>query len=300
MKRFYIAVLLFMLPIFVFMGGAEYAVRQIPNEYKYKNDWMNQHAEEVETLILGSSHAYDGINPDCLGKNAFNLAFPGQTLKFDNYLFFRWVNCYKNLRTVILPISYFSFFYLDMDQIRETYYSLYMAYPSSVIELEMLCYGPLKIKIEQYIEEKNISCHKNGWARKSLSDKDMANWGKDYITASVVRKQTVDSWDCIKPNYCLISEIASYCQKHGIKFVMVALPHTKGYNQHLDEKQLSKTLSLVSSLKQQYGLDFYDYREDSRFVDEDFFDESHLSDVGAEKFTKILMNDMSHNNYMEN
>lgn len=50
MKQFYLSVVLFMFPIFVFMGGAEYAVRQIPNEYKYKNNWMDQHAEEVETL----------------------------------------------------------------------------------------------------------------------------------------------------------------------------------------------------------------------------------------------------------
>lgn len=275
-------------------GGAEYVVRQIPNEYKYKNDWMDQHAEEVETLILGSSHALDGINPDYLGENTYNLAFPGQTLKFDNYLFFRWANCYKNLRMVILPISYFSFFFLDMDQIRETYYSLYMAYPSSTIELEMLCYGPLKSKIEQYLEEKSNNYQTNGWARKSLSDKDMVNWKKDYITASVVRKQTVDSWDCIIPNYCLISEIASYCKMHGIKFVLVTLPHTKEYNNYLRKKQLDKTMSLILSLQHQFSLEFFDYREDDRFVDDDFFDESHLSDIGAEKFTKILMYDLQH------
>ena len=59
--------------------------------------------------------------------------------------------------------------------------------------------------------------------------------------------------------------------------------------------QLSKTMSLVLSLTQQYNLDFFDYREDGRFVDDDFIDQSHLSDVGAEKFTKILMNDLQLN-----
>ena len=105
MKRFYLAVLLFVTPIFVFMGGVEYAVRQIPNEYKYKNDWMDQHAEEVETLILGSSHAYDGINPDFLGKNAFNLAFPSQTLKYDHHLFFRWADRLRKLKKEKISLS---------------------------------------------------------------------------------------------------------------------------------------------------------------------------------------------------
>lgn len=275
------------------MGGAEFSVRQIPNEYKYKNDWMNQHAEEVETLVLGSSHAMDGINPDYLGKNAFNLAFPSQTLKYDSFLFFKWANRYKNLKTVIFPISYFSFFFSDMEQIREIYYSIYMGYPPSW-KLEMLCYGPFKTKVAQYKEGKEIECQKNGWTCRLLSDKDTANWNKDYITVSLVRKQTADSWDWIGSNYSYLSEMVSYCKGHGIRFVMVALPHTKGYNHHLDKKQLGKTLSLVFSLKHRYCLDFFDYREDSRFVDDDFIDQSHLSDVGAEKFTKILMNDLQH------
>ena len=75
-----------MLPIFVFVGGAEYAVRQIPNEYKYKNDWMDQHAEEVETLIMGSSHAMFGINPAFIDGVAFNLGLPSQSLKYDLFL----------------------------------------------------------------------------------------------------------------------------------------------------------------------------------------------------------------------
>ena len=294
MRRFYIAVILFMLPVFVFMGGAEYVVRQIPNDYKYKNDWLEHHAEEVKTLVLGSSHALDGINPDFLGKNAFNLAFPSQTLKYDHYLFFRWAHRFKTLKMVIFPISYFSFFFSDMEQIRETYYSIYMDYPAPSIDLEMLCYGPYTAKIGHYKEGRAIECQKNGWACRSLSDKDMANWNKDYITASLIRKQTADSWKWIDSNYSYLSEMASYCKNHGIRFVMVALPHTKRYNQHLDKKQLGKTLSLTSSLKQQYSLDFFDYREDCRFVDDDFIDQSHLSDVGAEKFTKILMNDLQH------
>lgn len=294
MKQFYTSVILFMLPIFVLMGGAEYTVRQIFNEYKFKNDWMDQHAEEVETLILGSSHAYDGINPDCLGKNAFNLAFPSQTLKYDYYLFFRWAHRFKNLKTVIFPVSYFTFFFSDMEQIRETYYSIYMGYPATSIELEMLYFGPFIAKMGQYKEGRPIECQKNGWACRSLSDKDMTNWNKDYITASLVRKQTADTWEWISSNYSYLSEMASYCKKHGIKLVLVALPHTKGYNQHLDKKQLGKTLSLVSSMQHLYHLDFFDYREDSRFVDDDFIDQSHLSDVGAEKFTKILLNDLLH------
>ena len=65
-----------MLPIFIFMGGAECFVRRQPNIYKYKNDWMEQYAEEVETLIVGNSFAMNGIIPD----SAFEKIFYYQIL----------------------------------------------------------------------------------------------------------------------------------------------------------------------------------------------------------------------------
>ena len=104
MKRFYLAIVFFVLPIFVLMGGAEFAVRQIPNEYKYKNDWMEQHAEKVETLVLGNSHTAEGLNPSLFGKESFSLAIPGQSYLFCRYLFFKWADRYQHLKVVIMPV----------------------------------------------------------------------------------------------------------------------------------------------------------------------------------------------------
>ena len=151
MRRFYIAVILFVLPIFVFMSGAEFAARQIPNYYSYKYNWMDQHAEEVETLILGSSHSLNSIIPRYFGEKSFNLALPGQTLKYDAYLFFRWADRCKKLKLVILPISYFSFFMDHSEWIGETYSKIYLKSPFhsdfSRYNLEMLDFKSLHSKI---------------------------------------------------------------------------------------------------------------------------------------------------------
>ena len=68
------------------MGGVEYAVRQIPSFYKYKNEWMNRNADRVETLIYGSSHGMNGINPSYIDGLAFNLGLMSQSLKYDAFL----------------------------------------------------------------------------------------------------------------------------------------------------------------------------------------------------------------------
>ena len=47
--------------------------------------------------------------------------------------------------------------------------------------------------------------------------------------------------------------------------------------------------SFVAFLKQKYpNVEYYDYSTDKRFVDEDFKDASHLTNIGANKFSKII------------
>jgi hypothetical protein len=292
MRRFYLLLLIFIFPICVFMGLMELYVRNLPNIYKYKNDWMERHAEEVETLVLGSSHTLGGINPEYLDGCSFNLANQSQTLKYDHFLFFKWADRYKKLKVVILPISYFTFFFSDMEQIRKVYYTIYMDYPNTLPDLEMLYYLPLKIKINQFMKGEGIGCCKNGWARRLLSGKDYQLWNKDYVTKLLVHKQTAKSWKWTECNYNYVCEMASYCRNHGIRLVLVAPPHPIVYNRYLSKKQLAKTDSILMRLQRDYSIEYHDYRCDNRFVDDDFIDQSHLSEIGAGKFTKRIAKDI--------
>lgn len=292
MKRFYINILFFVLPVFALIGGGEMYVRSLPNIYKYKNNWMEQHAKEVETLVLGSSHALDGINPEYVEGCSFNLANQGQTLKYDHFLFFKWADRYKKLKVVILPISYFTFFFSDMEQICKVYYTIYMDYPNTPPDLEVLYYLPLKTKINHIMKGEGIGCCKNGWARRLLSGKDYQLWNKDYVTKFLVHKQTAKSWEWMECNYNYVCEMASYCRDHGIRLVLVSPPHTKEYNRCLSKKQLAKTDSILMRLRRHYSIEYHDYRCDNRFIDDDFIDQSHLSEIGAEKFTNLLKSDL--------
>ena len=296
MKRFYIAVLMFMLPIFVFMGGAEYAVRQIPNYYSYKYNWMDKHAEEVETLVLGSSHSLNGIIPRYLGENSFNLALPGQTLKYDAYLFFKWTDRYKNMKLVILPISYFSFFMDHSEWIGETYSKIYLKSPFhsdfSQYNLEMLEFKPLHSKIylwrtgnEEYVKER-------GWLPMYLKNKNKSTWNLEHNNIHGVKEHTMKSWEFVDNNYKLVSSIIEYCNKNGIKIALITTPQYKDYNIHLDKAQLGKMYELIRDLQREHGVLYLNYLQDDRFCADDFYDSSHLSEIGAEKFTRILKYDL--------
>ena len=49
---------------------------------------------------------------------------------------------------------------------------------------------------------------------------------------------------------------------------------------------------LTRQFQQANNLIYLDYLKDPRFIANDFFDSNHLSDIGAEKFTKILNEDI--------
>ena len=48
----------------------------------------------------------------------------------------------------------------------------------------------------------------------------------------------------------------------------------------------------IQTLQQKYGLEYYNYMTDERFVAEDFGDSDHLNTQGAKKFSRILKDEV--------
>ena len=107
MKRFLLRTFLFLLPLALLLVGGELVLRLQPNAAKAKDNAMRLTGNLIDTLILGSSHAYYGLCPEIFGRNAYNAAQVSQTLKYDEFI----LNHYAlpRLRTVVLTMSDFSF-----------------------------------------------------------------------------------------------------------------------------------------------------------------------------------------------
>ncbi len=83
MKKYLIRTLFIGFPIALFLLIGELALRNIPNDYSLKRDYLDKNAQNLKTLVLGSSHFYRGVNPDFLEQPAFNAAMVSQTLDYD-------------------------------------------------------------------------------------------------------------------------------------------------------------------------------------------------------------------------
>ena len=59
----------------------------------------------------------------------------------------------------------------------------------------------------------------------------------------------------------------------------------------MTERGIKEMQACVDTMRSVYPeLEYRNYLADSRFTDDDFLNSSHLSEVGAEKFTKIIRN----------
>ena len=92
MKKFVRSFVAFLVLLLIIIPIIELGIEILPSNIKYKKDWMLKNSKRVEILILGHSHAFQGINPLEFDNYAFNLADHGQGLAIDKFLTDKYSN----------------------------------------------------------------------------------------------------------------------------------------------------------------------------------------------------------------
>lgn len=300
MRRFIIYTSLFSLIVLFTLGSGEYIIRRLPNPYKHKHQWMLHNASRVECLVMGSSHTYYGISPTHFGPNTFNLANVSQNPKYDYLLLEKHIPMCTQLQSVIVPISYFTFFDKSLEEGDEWFYAInYKVYMDidehphwSKYNFELSNRPAYSGKLQSYLSGKTLPiCDSLGFGLEyTMAAKDHALWEKNaYMTAS---RHTAGDGEMYHENETYLRRIAELCRDNDIRLILITTPTWHAYHQLLDKRQLQKTYEIIAQLCHDYALPYLDYLKDPRFVEEDFYDCDHLSDVGAQKFTALLRDEL--------
>lgn len=305
MKKFLTYCLLFVFLLLVLSIPLEYLIRQIPNPYSYKYEWMQKNAKDVEILVFGSSHAMYGIRPQYLEGKAFNLAFESQTLAYDYFLLNYFSDKYSNLKTIVLPISYFTLFFRfeDLDSWWKCrYHHIYMDcqyHPYSLkYKLELAHFPSAFQKLKTFLKKKFTNQNLNlideyGWGNTySFSKRDTINITNTKKVLQTINWQTTEDWSHIDEIISSLEDIISFCRTRNIRLCLITTPTWHTYYDNLEPKQLFKMSQLIDSISKKNNLPYLNYMKDSRFTFDDFYDNSHLNDIGATKFSKILDKDI--------
>ena len=251
MKNFLLKILFYTLPIVLVAVGLELYVESIPNSYIYKRTYMEQHAAEIKTLILGSSYAYDGVDPNVLDA-AFNLANSSQCFEDDYRLLLRYIVHLDSLQRVILPISYGSLQMVSSSN-RRGYYTIYMdLYPRwPISKYSFECFNlelMTKKIIKQTLREDLVRCDSLGQRIGHTLDTRSADWQDTEKLVANDRFVRSAAQPYIAENTQWLNQMAELCAGKGVTLCLVAMPVLSDYRQGMPPEQIALMEQVLFSM----------------------------------------------------
>lgn len=303
MKKVLIVVLGISFCFLFLITSFEYFLRAIPNDFNTKQFFLNKNRDNIQVLILGSSHAFVGINPNELDQKAFNLAYSSQTLDLDEKLFNRYKNELPQLKNVIIPVSYFSYVLALEDgnaanKIKNynVYYHLYSHTFRLNNQFEVF-HQPLMSNFSDFKDFRSnptfqLTVDSTGYINKRYIKPNL-DWEESAIHATNSHSKNMNenlTQKRIIQNQKSLKNIISWCNDHQVKVILVSTPTTDVYIQNLDSLQYNHWRETTAFISKKYSnviwLNYLDHN--NFFTSDDFQNADHLSEKGAAKMTRLI------------
>lgn len=296
MRRFLFNIVIFSAIIILLLVIGEIVVRNLPSSYSTKHNELINQRSKINTLILGSSHSYYGLIPEVLGDSVFNLANISQSNEYDYALLKQYIDTLPNLKTIILPISYFTYRdpQLEDDPTEWRYvvkYKTRMKLPThsdfSLYNLELYDFDGYTAQLSNFIFKRpsNMSSSSGFGLGYTLDNKNPA-WKENILHRA--NMTTFENPGRFPEVLEVQKKILQLAQGKNIEVLLITTPVYKEYFENLDRNQENEMRAGIDTLKRKFNVKYFDFMRDNRFNDDDFFDSDHLSEIGARKFSQIL------------
>ena len=287
MPTFLKKIVLYLLPIVILAIGLEVYVESIPNSYTYKRQYMEQHAPDIQTLVLGSSYAYDGIDAEFL-PSAFNLANSSQCFEDDYRLLAQYLPQMDSLQTVILPLSYSSLQMVSSSN-RRVYYTIYMdiypRWPLSKYSFECCNLELMLKKITKYLlNEDLVRCDSLGQRIGHTLAARPEDWQDTQALVSNDRFVGPAAMPYVEENILWLQQLADLCEGRGLKLCLLAMPVLEEYRLAMPQEQIARMECVMQQMADTYPhVQVLDYQSWGR--SDDFYNATHLNTDGAKRLT---------------
>lgn len=256
-----------------------------PTNNLYKQHYIEQHGEEISTLILGHSQTAHGINPWNLGDSVFNMAEPSRIPYYDKEILVRNIKDLPNLKTVIYPLNYYLspwICYFSQESceqlVNEYQHSMGINPPH-----EFAC-QPFGTTLRRLFSFKNyinkINCDSLGY----ISLGNIVGDGIDFRNALVNEDSLID----------ILCKMGETCKKHNIRFVIISTPCNNTFNtEFVDTIGLKRISRIINSVRNKYPVEYYDYLNHSDFRNDSlYYGQTHLNHKGATLFAQRIKEDI--------
>lgn len=297
----------FLLPAILIAVIAEISLRKIPNDYAFKNEWLTKNSEELEVLALGASSIFHDFNPYYLEKSGFNAAHLSQSLKYDHFIFNKFIDQMPSLEYVIMGIDYWSPFG-DIEESPEwwrvKYYNIhyggnfYRWEGRYNYEIYFQDFSTFKRAANGFLtmlgirNDTHISTNEKGYGIHYTLANRSADWDNGQFEAlrhNALIDEAMSMNNRFDQNRKYVEDIILQSSRRGVKVLLVNVPLYQTYRDHLNSDHMIQQKEFCRYFEKNFpNVSYHDFSNDPRFTEGDFYDANHLNEKGTEKFTRII------------
>jgi hypothetical protein len=298
MKRFIKYMILFSIPVLIFLIAAEIYSRT-QTIFVIKKEHFENNLSTINTLILGSSHLQNGLNPAFIRSNSCNMAYGGQPISIDYFLLNKYIDQMKNLKTVLFEVSPHRFYY-EFDPSSwngHVYSNLYdINYKTEKLSIKnhSLVLSDVKYFSTIFVDNCNPTLPKPKLNTFGFMTNAFPGRFTELENDSIKINQTFklnsifDNQENFKLNMIFMNKIIKECQKKKVKIIFIGSPLYQTYYSKIPLKAKIQVENSLHHLTNKYGIQYYDFSRSKRFYLKDYINDNHLNPIGAKKFTIII------------
>lgn len=247
--------------------------------------------EEYETIITGISYFVSGIIGNKLKRRGINFAFDSQDLYCDYHITKYLLEKYKtNFKYSIIGLNYFTFQYdMSLSAMKD---NMKIYYPTLKKKHNLVFKDDYnRLIINKEIANKIIE--KNNVVRTIFKPLNKSNKLYEVGKAQAELDCNKNYPKTVIENTKILKDYLELLIANNIKPIIVICPVTKYYSNYFSERIKEEFFEIINSLRCNYNFQYIDYFESKLFDDNLFYDVSHLTFEGGEKFTMILNEEIS-------
>lgn len=275
--------------------------------------------EDVHTIIVGSSHAMNGIVEDEFVARPINFSVSSQDIFYcyehikkavrescgriknciidlGYYALYHDVSCSKKIGEALIPRVYAPLFGelhhyeggLDYDMLQMLSYDksrydedLVRAVCDQWTQADMM--NDPTYYGKRRSREMNSRCFLEGNVWNNISEEKRKQIAEGRAAEHNQLKKYITTR---LENIVILNDIVQYLAKNNIRIICVVFPFTNYYNGFIDSEYKSELYDVLNKIE--HSIEFLDMNELDWFDAEDFVDADHLNYKGAIKSSRIL------------
>jgi hypothetical protein len=256
---------------------------RFPSEISFKT--LDTIQQQIDYLIIGSSHAYRNFNPAIFVQNGFtcfNIGSSSQTPSNSYALLEQYITKCNSVIYEVYPVT------LGIEG-TEAFYVL-----NNDLE-NFTTLSNMALSINNFRTYNLLSLHY--WLKQSIQKLtvDTARFYNGYIATFDSVNASIN-YDSIALNKKMVDTQINYidkaiklCKKYNKKFFLVYAPIPS----KLIIKEENYAINKLNKLSNYHGIKFYNWGRNHNLNDSDhFYDDDHLNNAGVNLFNTYLLNKM--------